>query len=105
MATDTIWGYNESADRIRNDTMRPSQRVALDHDFYTNNYEAAQRKNKEVEDSRRDDLGYSAGYKYDVPKKRGENAKAENFAVRSKHAIGGSAKVRLYAEGHKSKSK
>jgi len=91
----TIWGYNESADRIRNDTMTPAKRVALDHDFYTNNYEAAARKNKEVEDSRRDDLGYSGGYKYDLPKKDGMKAKADNFA-RSKHAIGGTAKVRLY---------
>lgn len=91
----TIWGYNESADRIMNDTMKPAKRVALDHDFYTNNYEAAARKNKEVEDSRRDDLGYSGGYKYDQPKKDGEHAKAENFA-RSKHAIGGTAKVRLH---------
>lgn len=106
MATDTIWGYNESADRIRNDTMQPSQRVALDHDFYTNNYEAAQRKNKEVEDSRRDDLGYSAGYKYDVPKKRGNKQspqEAYQHNAVNRKAIGGTAKVRLYTEGRKSK--
>lgn len=46
-----IYGYSEAEERMARDTDKPPERVALDHDFYTNNHSAVKRKEKEVSDS------------------------------------------------------
>ncbi len=46
-----IYGYSEAEERMARETDKPAERVALDHDFYTNNHAAVKRKNKEVDDS------------------------------------------------------
>lgn len=57
-----LMGYSEAEDRMKKETDKPAPRVALDKDFYTNNYEASRKKHKEVADSIKDTGGDSVGY-------------------------------------------
>ena len=47
-----IYGYSEAEERMKNETDKPPVRVALDHDFYTNNHSAKKRAESNVEDSK-----------------------------------------------------
>lgn len=73
-----LMGYNEGEERLKSETMTPAPRVAIDHDFYTNNHAAAKRKAKEVEDEMKP-KGYEVGY---------------NGKEKQKYAIGGVVKER-----------
>ena len=46
-----ICGYSEAEERMKRETDKAPDRVALDHDFYTNNHAAARRIEKEVAES------------------------------------------------------
>lgn len=89
----TIYGENVAAERIRNDNMKPNQRVAIDHDFYSANPEASKKKMKEVDDANKPsgmEVGYSGRMK--------ETGK-DYDDKRSRYAIGGVAKLRMDYEG------
>ena len=74
-----LMGYNEGEDRLRRETLKPAPRVAIDHDFYTNNYEAARFKRREVEHAIKAHTGDDVGYE---------------GREKRKYAIGGAVKER-----------
>ena len=75
-----IYGYSEAEERIKNENMEPIKMVHLDHDFYTNNHLAADKKIKEVHKDRYDHNGDDIGFK--------------GKEVRNKFAMGGPVKER-----------
>jgi hypothetical protein len=46
-----IYGYSEAQERMNAETDKPVERVAIDHDFYTNNHAAKKRAEKNVAES------------------------------------------------------
>ncbi len=75
-----LCGYSESEERMERENDKPTLMVSIDHDFYTNNHVAKERKNKEVHNAIHnhggDDMGISGKEK------------------RNKFAIGGVIKER-----------
>lgn len=86
-----IYGYSEAEERMARDKMEPNKMVALDHDFYTNNHIAANRKRKEVHDDIHDHRGYDTGYDGEKEVKKAKSPKREDP---NKFAIGGVVKER-----------
>ena len=100
-----IFGRNTAYERLQNETMKPNRLVSIDHDFYSMHPEEVSFKHKEVAKAIDDDEVYSEGYKYRNPRKASEKQRSQEWASydeRSKHAIGGVAKVR---HGYGSKAK
>lgn len=69
-----IYGRSEAEERMKAENMKPNWRVAVDHDFYSNNHEAARQKSDEIKDEEFDG--------------------ADDKQYRLKRAIGGTAKLR-----------
>ena len=89
----TIYGESTTVPRVKNDTMEPNNRVAIDHDFYSANPERASKKMKEVEEKRNIsglEMGFGGRIKPDGK---------DYDRKRSKHALGGAAKWRQEFEG------
>lgn len=80
---ETIFGHNVAEERMRKDNMKPNWRVAVDHDFYSANPEAAKEKSKEIYDEMYDGMD-------EKRLKRAEGGDVE----REEYAMGGVSKVR-----------
>jgi len=77
-----IYGYSEAAERMAKETDEAPLRVALDHDFYTNNHSAVKRKVKEVSDA------------------MVEGSKSNVYRKNNAYAMGGVVKERRGFFGH-----
>lgn len=83
---------SEAEERMRRETMKPNHRVALDHDFYTNNTAACKRMMAAVNEARRDVGGDAVGY---FGRQETDNyTKDMQRPKKLKRAVGGVAKVR-----------
>lgn len=86
-----IFGYSEAEERMANDKMEPNKMVSIDHDFYTNNHSASDRKRKEAHNEIHNHFGDDVGY---AGEKLAESAKSNSRDDRNKFAIGGVIKER-----------
>jgi len=93
----TIYGVSTTVDRIKNDSMEPNDRVAIDHDFYSAHPERASKKMKEVDDEMKPS-GYEMGYSGRM-KPEGKDYSSKKSKSRDHKAIGGAAKWRQEFEG------
>lgn len=88
----TIYGRHTAGERLCNvrQQMVPNHRVAIDHDFYSDNPEAAREVWKNVDRSRRDLEGDAVGYNG----REEVDDYTKSMKKPLKRAIGGIAKLR-----------